>query len=132
MDNSVNKLPARESMTVEFKSDRSGFPDDDLVGALICLANTKGGELWLGVEDDGMPSGLHTSHNDLFGLSDLIASKTTPPLSVTVTLQIFAGIEVARIVVPKSNSLIATVDGVCLRRRLKHDGTPECITVDNE
>ncbi len=132
MNNSVNKLPAKESMTVEFKSDRSGFPTDDLVAALICLANTEGGELWLGVEDDGMPSGLHASHNNLMDLPNLVASKTSPSLSVTVTKQVFAGIVVAKITVPKSNVLIATTDGVCLHRRLKHDETPECISVHNK
>ncbi len=46
-------LPPAESLTVEFKSDRKRLPDAELVEALVCLANTEGGELWLGVEDDG-------------------------------------------------------------------------------
>ena len=40
-------LPAAESLTVEFKSDRKRLPDAELVEALVCLANTEGGELWL-------------------------------------------------------------------------------------
>ena len=44
--------PAVESLTVEFKSDRKRLPDTELVEALVCLANTEGGTLWLGVEDD--------------------------------------------------------------------------------
>ena len=46
-------IPDRESMTVEFKSDRARLPDRDLVTAVVCLANTEGGELYLGVEKDG-------------------------------------------------------------------------------
>lgn len=60
-------LPSLESLTVEFKSDRKRLSDDDLVEALACLANTQGGELWLGVEDDGTPTGLHQAHQDLVG-----------------------------------------------------------------
>lgn len=63
-------LPLTETLTIEFKSDRKRLPDDDLVEALVCLANTEGGELWLGVEDDGTPTGLHPAHQSLAGLPD--------------------------------------------------------------
>ena len=52
-------VPDRESLTVEFKSDRERLADRDLVAAVICLANTEGGELYVGVEDDGVITGLH-------------------------------------------------------------------------
>ena len=55
-------LPDKESLTVEFKSDRKRLSDDDLVEALVCLANTEGGEIWLGIEDSGEPTGLHADH----------------------------------------------------------------------
>lgn len=48
-------LPPRESLSVEFKSDLKKLPDRELIEALVCLANAEGGELWLGVEDDGTP-----------------------------------------------------------------------------
>lgn len=70
--------PAAESLTVEFKSDRSGYPDRELIEALTCLANTAGGELWLGVEDNGIASGLHRSHLNLSRLTALIAMQTHP------------------------------------------------------
>lgn len=38
-------LPTAETLTVEFKSDRSRLSDKDLVEAVICLANTEGGQL---------------------------------------------------------------------------------------
>lgn len=37
------------------------------------------------------------------------------------------GCMVARISVPKAQSEVATNGGVYLRRRIKHDGTPECV-----
>jgi hypothetical protein len=49
------RLPPAESLTVEFKSDRKRLSDNELVEAIVCLANAEGGELWLGVEDDGTP-----------------------------------------------------------------------------
>ena len=120
-------LPPAETLAVEFKSDRKRLPDDDLVEALVCLANTEGGEVWLGVEDDGTPTGLHDAHQNLAGLPGLVAARTSPALAVTVEAFDLAGIRVARIAVPKSVSDVATTAGVYLRRRIKHDGTPECV-----
>ncbi len=62
-------IPKCESLTVEFKSDRKRISDVDLVEALVCLANAEGGELWLGVEDDGQVTGLHSDHASLTGLA---------------------------------------------------------------
>lgn len=120
-------LPAAETLKIEFKSDRKRLSDDELVEALVCLANTEGGELWLGVEDDGTPTGLHVAHRNLSGLTGLVAARTSPSLAVTVEAFDMAGIRVARIAVPRSVSEVATTAGVYLRRRLKHDGLPECV-----
>lgn len=123
------QLPRTESLTIEFKSDLKRLPDDDLVEALACLANTQGGELWLGVEDDGAPTGLHQAHQNLTGLPGLVASKTSPSLSVSVEQIEVSGIQVARILVPRARTEIATTSGKYLHRRLKHDGTPECVAM---
>lgn len=122
-------LPSCESLTVEFKSDRKRLPDNDLVEAITCLANAQGGELWLGVEDDGTPTGLHTEHMKVAGLAGLVAARTSPSLAVTVTPITLAGVTVARIVVPKAHGEVATSGGVYLRRRLKADGQPECVAM---
>lgn len=109
---SSSLLPPAESLTVEFKSDRKRLSDDDLVESLVCLANTEGGELWLGVEDDGTPTGLHEAHRNLSGLPGLAAARTSPSLAVTAEAFDMAGIPVARIGVPKSASEVATTAGV--------------------
>lgn len=119
-------LPTSESLTVEFKSDRKRLPDRELVEALVCLANAEGGELWLGVEDDGTPTGLHAEHRLLAGLPGLVAAGTSPSLAVQVEAVTLAGMTVARIGVPKARSVVATAGGVYLRRRIRHDGQPEC------
>ena len=120
-------MPQAETLKIEFKSDRKRLPDDDLVEALVCLANTDGGELWLGVEDDGTPTGLHEAHQNLTGLPGMVAARTSPSLAVTVHVLALSNISVAQIVVPKSNTDVATTAGVYLRRRLKQDGMPECV-----
>lgn len=65
-------IPSSESLTVEFKSDRKRLPDTELVEAVVCLANAEGGQLWLGVEDDGTPTGLHPDHRMLTGLAGMV------------------------------------------------------------
>ena len=122
-------LPTRESLTVEFKSDRRRLPDTDLVETVVCLANAEGGELWLGVEGDGRPTGLHIEHQQLAGLAGLVAARTSPSLAVTVTKVALGGVAVAHIAVPKAQSEVATTAGVYLRRRMRHDGTPECVAM---
>ena len=120
-------LPKVETLTVEFKSDRKRLSDIELVEAVVCLANADGGDLWLGVEDDGTPTGLHSDHLMLTGLAGMVAARTSPSISVTVSSVDAGGVTVARINVPKAQGEVATNGGVYLRRRIKHDGTPECV-----
>lgn len=122
-------LPQRESLTVEFKSDRKRLSDNDLVEAIICLANADGGELWLGVEDDRTPTGLHVEHMQLAGLAGLVAARTSPSLAVVVTPVALGAVHVAHIAIPKAHDDVATTGGVYLRRRLKADGQPECVAM---
>lgn len=122
-------FPQRESFTVEFKSDRKCLSDKDLVEAVVCLANADGGELWLGVEDDGTPTGLHAERLQVAGLSGLVAARTSPSLAVTVMPVALGAVNVARIEVPKTHGEVATTGGVYLRRRLKADGQPECVAM---
>ena len=122
-------LPSTESMTVEFKSDRNGYPDRELIEALTCLANTQGGELWLGIEDNGSASGLHPRHQDTAQLTQLVADNTSPTLQVTIKHHQINDVTVAQILVPEAKRLVATNEGAYLRRRLKHDDTPECIHI---
>jgi ATP-dependent DNA helicase RecG len=116
-----------ESLVLEFKSDARGLPDRDLVAAVVALANTEGGKLLLGVEDDGTVTGLHPNHGSISGLPALIANKTNPAISVRVERHDIQGHSIACLIVPKSRQLVSTSEGLLLRRRLKLDGTPEAV-----
>ena len=121
-------IPEAESLTVEFKSDRDRLSDSDLVQAVVCLANTRGGTIYVGVEDDGTVTGLHPAHRaSVGGLAAFIANRTVPPLSVRVAAVEVDGETVAVVEVPRSQRLVSTSTGMLQRRRLRADGTPECV-----
>lgn len=116
----------KETLSKEFKSDIKGLPDSELVEAVVALANTDGGRVYLGVEDDGTPTGAQRRHQDPIGLSAMIANKTVPPISVRAQL-VGDDITVIQIDVPKSHSVASTKSGKILRRMVKVDGTPESV-----
>jgi ATP-dependent DNA helicase RecG len=116
-----------ENLLVEFKSDKKCLPDRDLVAVVVSLANTEGGVLLLGVEDDGRVTGLHPNHENISGIPSLVANRTIPSISVRVEKHDIHGHALVRVTVPKSRHLVSTSEGTLLRRRLKLDGTPEAV-----
>lgn len=125
-NDNISSIPEKESLTVEFKSDSKSISDDDLVEAITCLANSQGGELYLGVEDDGSVSGLHPKHLDPVGIVALIENKTVPPLYTRAYMLGFQPLQYMKIEIPKANTIVSTTKGMTVRRRLKFDGSPEC------
>ena len=118
-------FPQKETLTIEFKSDKKALPDSDIIDAVVAFANTEGGELYLGIEDDGTVTGLHPSHRDITRLTAFIANKTIPPVSTRATILTEGSLQVLRISVPKYNAIVASSTGKIQRRRLKADHTPE-------
>ncbi|MDD6143075.1 MAG: putative DNA binding domain-containing protein [bacterium] len=116
----------KEDLTHEFKSDKSKLPDSDIIDAVVAFANTDGGELYLGVEDDGQITGLHKEHEDVTRLAAFIANKTVPPVSVRVEILSLA-FPVLKIDIPKRTAIVSSSEGKIQRRRIKADGTPENI-----
>ena len=118
-------IPEKETLTIEFKSDKKKYPDSEIFEAVVAFANTEGGDLYLGVEDDGEITGAHKDHQNPITLSAYIANNTVPPVSIRaeVVEDIFP---VLKISVPKSlGGIVATSSGKMLRRQIKADGTPE-------
>ena len=123
------EIPTKETLTVEFKSDRKRLSDDDLVATTIAMANTEGGAIYLGVEDDGTATGLHPAHQPPDGIAPLVGNRTVPSVQVRIETLAVEGKTIAKISVPKVNQVVATTAGSYFKRRLKHDGTPENVPI---
>ncbi|GAB3751833.1 RNA-binding domain-containing protein [Microlunatus parietis] len=123
-------VQAGETFTTEFKRAR-GLNDSDIVNAVVCMANGKGGHLLLGVEDNGDITGLPPRHGDRTDpdrLRALILNNTEPAVATEVELvQIDEGLEVAAIEIAAAPSPVGSKAGVFLRRATKFDGSPECV-----
>ena len=119
-------LGFKEDLQTEFKSDKKCLGDEDIIAAVVAFANTKGGKLYIGVEDDGEITGLHKKHKDSTQLAAFIANRTIPTISSRVEM-FENGKDYLIISVPESRSVIATSSGKIMRRRIKIDGTPENI-----
>lgn len=120
-------LPKKETLEIEFKSDVKRYPDKDIIEAVSAMANTNGGILYLGVEDNGIVTGLHKSHMDAIGLVALIANNTIPSVSVRAEIVIENQHNVMKIAIPMSRAVVSTSSGKILKRRLKLDGSPEAV-----
>lgn len=123
----MRTIPEKESLIIEFKSDLKLLPDSELVEAIIGMTNTDGGTLYLGVEDNGDITGVNKKHADETGVAALIANKTVPSLAVRAEIISEENMDVLKIEIPMSRTIVASADGKILRRRLKLDGTPENI-----
>jgi ATP-dependent DNA helicase RecG len=121
--------PSKESMIIEFKSDRRCYPLAKLYEDLVGLANTDGGWLYLGVEDDGTPTGVDRQHMNCQFMESTIQDNTVPSLFVRTHIENWDGHDILVIEVPISRQLMMTAEGKYLRRRLKRDGTPETVAL---
>jgi len=120
-------IPEKETLTIEFKSDVKKLADSDIFESVVAMANTDGGDIYLGVENNGKVTGVHKAHENPLTLGAYIANNTVPPISIRTEI-LNAEKTVLRITVPKSyGSIAATSSGKILRRRIKFDGTPENI-----
>lgn len=121
---------AGEKLEVELKGDsREPLRDQDLIEAVVCLANGPGGTLIVGVEDDGQITGArprHGSMTDVHRLQALISNNTVPAIAATAQVVPVGAIEVIAIAVPHARLPVGTARGRYLRRALGGDGRPTC------
>jgi len=118
-----------ETLRVEFKGEtRRQLSDGDIYEAVVCLANTEGGVLLLGIEDDGRVTGASPRHGgstDPHRLQAAIFNNTEPPVNTRVSVHTVNGQPVLAIEVDPYPEVCATKDGKTLRRVLGVQG-PEC------
>lgn len=123
----MRTIPHKEDLVTEFKSDLKRYPDNELIDEIVGMANTKGGTLYLGVEDNGRITGVNQIHKDAVGVTALVANNTVPSVSIRAEIVTEEDREVLKIEIPVSRTVVSTKSGKMLKRRLKADGTPEVI-----
>jgi ATP-dependent DNA helicase RecG len=69
-------IPGAENQYIELKSER--VQAADLAEEIVAFANSEGGEIWLGVEDDGTLSGLSRSYEE--DVMNICRTSCIPPL----------------------------------------------------
>ncbi len=119
-----------ETLTVEFKSDRNRISDSDIYEQVVALANTNGGVLLIGVEDNGKVTGASPRHGEATNpnqLKSAIFNNTVPGINTNVTLVQHSDGQVISIEVEPYTVTCATRSGKSLKRATKADGGPESI-----
>lgn len=89
----------QESPIVELKREVT----DGLKKEVIAFANTNGGEIFIGVEDDGTVIGLSNAHKDLESISNMFRDDIKPDILVHTTAEIVTieGKEIIKISISK-------------------------------
>ncbi len=76
---------------------------DRIAKEVIALANTKGGRVLVGVDDDGSIVGVKDAHEELFALQEALDSHCEPPVSLNIEgVRISRRREVLVVDVPRS------------------------------
>jgi ATP-dependent DNA helicase RecG len=120
-----------ETMDVEFKGEaKRALSDDDLVSAVVCLANGPGGRLFVGIDDDGRITGARPRHGDTIDavrIEALISNRTRPACAVRAEVIRHPKGLILVVEVRHSNVPVATSNGTYLRRAIGGDGRPSCV-----
>lgn len=119
-----------EKLEVEFKSDKRTISDNEIYEEVVAMANTHGGVLLIGVEDDGSISGAHPRHDketDPLRLKSAIFNNTVPNINTFVEVISIEGDWVIAISVDQYPEPCAVSSGKALKRQIKSDGKPETV-----
>jgi ATP-dependent DNA helicase RecG len=123
-------IEAGESLETEFKSDRRRINDREIYEEIVALANTSGGVLLIGVEDDGTITGAKPRHGkatDPFKLQSAIFNNTVPNINTRISLMPVEKGLVLAIEVDSYPEPCATSEGRSLHRTIKADGGPQSV-----
>jgi ATP-dependent DNA helicase RecG len=122
------RLPLGESIEQEFKSDRRKLSDREIYEEVVALANSSGGVLLLGVEDDGTVSGAQPRHGtltDSLKLQAAIFNNTVPSINTRISVIPHPDGPVIAIEVDPYPEPCATASGKSLRRTIAGNGKPQ-------
>lgn len=120
-----------EGFQVEFKGEEhEQLNDRELVEAVVCQANGRGGLVLIGVEDDGRVTGArprHGAYTDPRRVEALIANSTVPSCPVECSLLPIDGSDIVIVEIPPGRPITSTNGGVYKRRALDVHGRPQCL-----
>lgn len=120
-----------EQFDVEFVGEeREPAGDRELVEAVVCLANGRGGVILVGVEDDGRVTGArhrHGQYTDPRRLEATMAGQTVPSCPVECRMATVDGQEIVIIEIPGGRPVTSTSEGVYRRRATDAHGRPRCL-----
>lgn len=121
-------IAAGEAVGREFKSDRHRIGDAVIYEEVVALANTEGGTLLIGVEDDGRVTGAKPRHGkttDPIKLQAAIFNNTVPSINTRISVVDHPDGPVLAIEVDPYPEPCATAGGKSLRRTIGPDGKPQ-------
>jgi ATP-dependent DNA helicase RecG len=130
IDQLTDIIAKGEQLDVEFKSDRRTMPDREIYEEVVSLANSKGGVLLIGVEDDGAITDTHPRHGDVTDppkLQSAIFNNTVPSINTRISVVRHDLGQVIAIEVDPYPEPCATKSGKALHRTIKSDGKPESV-----
>lgn len=96
----ANEVVNLESKTLEFKRDFSS--PQPILKTVVAFANSAGGQILIGVEDNHRVSGLHDPARVIAQLDGLTAQHTRPPVAYRTQVARVEGRDVVVITVPPS------------------------------
>ncbi len=123
-------LGSGESLACEFKSDRRRFSDGEIYEEVVAFANSGGGVLLIGVEDDRRVTGAQPRHSgvtDPLRLQAAIFGNTVPNVNTRVSVVNHPGGSVIAVEVDPYPEPCATASGKALRRTIAGDGKPQSL-----
>lgn len=127
----TGSIASGESLRLEFK--RGTISDADIYQAVVCLANGAGGDLLIGVEDDGTVTGARPRHDGRTvpdRLAAAIQNNTEPAHPVRIELVPVGDVEVIAVQVPTADpGPVGTKKGLFVKRVLGADGKPACVAM---
>lgn len=123
-------IAAGESLRIEFKADRQQINDGTIYEEVVALANTEGGVLLIGVEDDGTVTGAKPRHGrstDPPKLQAAIFNNTVPNVNTRISIVPHPHGGVLAIEVDPYPEPCATATGKSVRRTIGGDGKPQTV-----
>ncbi len=122
---------AGEEITREFKSELSRLQnDDEIVSDIVAMANTNGGVLLLGVEDDGNITGTPKRKGatiDPVKIRAMIYTRTVPGINTRVSVVPVDEVQIVAIEVDEHPEICSTSQGKTLHRITDTQGKPQSV-----